>query len=492
MGRKMLWTSLCLLVTACMAYGESRVGICDSHLTGLEAESTWAAAKEVGITAVQAELRPDLSCPVLFEGKEHPYRIDTPENRQKLLEAAKKGGCEIVAFCTVIPFAKDKDDAENIAWIEKAAKAVAETKVPVIMMPLSGGELDEQAFTKRAVAFVKAVAPFAKANKIQLTVENLGPYLNKREVLKPIMEAVPNDQVGLANDACNMYWFGHPLSAVHDLAKTFAPHVRYVHAKSIKYPEDRREKQRDKGWEYGKYAETIRAGDLDFDKILGYYFDAGYKGDVVIEDDSLGRLDAAGKKKAIKDDAAVLREIITKRSKSVTQKADGPVKVEFETSLGNFTLELYPDKAPITVANFLRYVDEGYYDGTIFHRIIPTFMIQGGGFTGMNAGEKKGTHEGIQNEAKQGLKNEEGTIAMARTGQPHSATSQFFINVKDNGGLDYPAHDGWGYCAFGRVVAGMDTVDKIKGVKTVNSAMMGGEKSQPVDPPVIRKAYRAK
>ncbi|HOW71301.1 MAG TPA: peptidylprolyl isomerase [Phycisphaerae bacterium] len=176
----------------------------------------------------------------------------------------------------------------------------------------------------------------------------------------------------------------------------------------------------------------------------------------------------------------------------MTQEANGPVRVEFETSLGSFTLELYPDKAPITVANFLRYVDEGYYNGTIFHRVIPTFMIQGGGFVSMDGEKQKGLHEGIQNEAKQGLKNEEGTIAMARTGQPHSATSQFFINVKNNNNLDYPAHDGWGYCAFGRVVAGMDTVDKIKSVKTINSPMMGGEKSQPVDPPVIHKAYRAK
>ncbi|MBP7935636.1 MAG: peptidylprolyl isomerase [Phycisphaerae bacterium] len=492
MGLRLLCAVLGVAMISCVAFGESRVGIRDGYLSGFDAESVWAAAKEVTTTALEVELKPDLSCPGLFEGKEHPYRIDTPENRQKVLEAAKKGGCEIVSFCTVIPFAKNKDDTASIAWVEKAAKAAGEMKVPVIMMPLGAGDLDEQAFTKRAIDFVKAVAPLAKANKVQLAVENLGPCLNKREVLKPIMEAVPNDQVGLAHDACNMYWYGHPLSTIYDLARTFAPHVRYAHAKSIKYPEDRREKQRDKGWEYGRYTETIRAGDLDFDKILGYYFDAGFKGDVVIEDDSLGRLDAAGKKKAIKDDAAVLREIMTKRSKSVKQEANGPVRVEFETSLGNFTLELYPDKAPITVANFLRYLDEGFYDGTIFHRVIPTFMIQGGGFVSMEGEKQKGLHEGIQNEAKQGLKNEEGTIAMARTGQPHSATSQFFINVKNNNNLDYPAHDGWGYCAFGRVVAGMDTVDKIKSVKTVNSPMMGGEKSQPVDPPVIRKAYRAK
>ena len=155
---------------------------------------------------------------------------------------------------------------------------------------------------------------------------------------------------------------------------------------------------------------------------------------------------------------------------------------------GPVVIELDPDKAPKTVANFLRYVDDGFFDGTIFHRVIPNFMVQGGGYTQPNQ-DKRGQHAPIQNEAANGLKNQTGSIAMARTADPHSATSQFFINVADNRMLDHPGHDGWGYCVFGRVVAGMDVVNRIRTVKTtVNRAM--GENSQPVDPPVIRAARR--
>ena len=139
-------------------------------------------------------------------------------------------------------------------------------------------------------------------------------------------------------------------------------------------------------------------------------------------------------------------------------------KVLIKTSMGEITVELDADKAPLSVANFLAYVDSGFYDGTIFHRVIPGFMIQGGG---LNADfEKKATREPIENEAKNGLKNVRGSIAMARTGDPHSATAQFFINHKDNPNLDYPSFDGWGYAVFGNVTTGMDVVDAIAAVDT--------------------------
>jgi cyclophilin family peptidyl-prolyl cis-trans isomerase len=145
-------------------------------------------------------------------------------------------------------------------------------------------------------------------------------------------------------------------------------------------------------------------------------------------------------------------------------------RVEFRTNMGSFTLELYPDKAPKTVANFLQYAQSGFYKGTVFHRVIDGFMIQGGGFeSGLR---QKATRAPIENEAgvalKGGLKNESGTIAMARTPNPHSATAQFFINVKDNGFLDYrePSPQGFGYAVFGRVVEGMDTVLRISKAPT--------------------------
>lgn len=141
-------------------------------------------------------------------------------------------------------------------------------------------------------------------------------------------------------------------------------------------------------------------------------------------------------------------------------------KVELATNMGRITLELYPDKAPQTVDNFLRYVKEGFYDGTVFHRIIPNFMIQGGGFT-TDFTQKK-TRGPVKNEAASGLQNTVGTVAMARTSDPHSATAQFFINIADNDFLNFtaPTQQGHGYTAFGKVVKGMDVVEKIARVST--------------------------
>jgi peptidyl-prolyl cis-trans isomerase A (cyclophilin A) len=135
------------------------------------------------------------------------------------------------------------------------------------------------------------------------------------------------------------------------------------------------------------------------------------------------------------------------------------VKIEMKTSLGKITLALDRAKAPKTVDNFVQYARDGFYDGTIFHRVIKNFMIQGGGYTPNM--QKKQTREPIQNEAKNGLKNRRGTIAMARLGDPHSATAQFFINHKDNPPLDYPSYDKWGYAVFGKVIEGISVVDAI-------------------------------
>ena len=154
-----------------------------------------------------------------------------------------------------------------------------------------------------------------------------------------------------------------------------------------------------------------------------------------------------------------------------------------KTSLGDITLELDHEKAPKTCENFEQYVRDGHFDGTIFHRVINDFMIQGGGF--MPDMMQKATRDPIDNEAANGLSNSAGSIAMARTMAPHSATAQFFINVKDNGFLDHPGQDGWGYCVFGKVSDGLDVVEKIKTVETTSRA---GHQDVPVDPIVIEKA----
>ena len=162
----------------------------------------------------------------------------------------------------------------------------------------------------------------------------------------------------------------------------------------------------------------------------------------------------------------------------------GKPMVVFSTTFGQFTVEMYPEEAPITVENFLAYVDAGFYDGTIFHRVIPGFVIQGGGFTALM--EQKPARPPIKNEADNGLRNTRGTLSMARTRDIHSATSQFFINLQDNVVLDHGTRD-FGYAVFGRVVKGTDVIDKIAAVGTGNRGM---HQDVPVEPVVVQSARR--
>jgi len=158
--------------------------------------------------------------------------------------------------------------------------------------------------------------------------------------------------------------------------------------------------------------------------------------------------------------------------------------IRFETTHGDFTIELFEKEAPLTVANFLRYVDDGFFDGTIFHRIVPGFVIQGGGFT--EDMTQKRTHPTVKNEADNGLKNERGTLSMARTNDINSATSQFFVNLKDNDFLNH-SRGNFGYAVFARVTEGMDVVDKIAEVET---GRRGGHDDVPVEPVVMKSARR--
>lgn len=161
-------------------------------------------------------------------------------------------------------------------------------------------------------------------------------------------------------------------------------------------------------------------------------------------------------------------------------------KVLFQTTAGNFTVEVYPDKAPKTVENFLQYVKDKHYNGTIFHRVIPNFMVQGGGFSSNM--QQKPTRAPVPLEASNKLKNDRGTIAMARTSDPNSATAQFFVNVVDNQNLNAPRPDGYGYTVFGKVTQGMDTIDKIRSMPTTSAGMY---QDVPQTPIVINSATLA-
>jgi len=189
--------------------------------------------------------------------------------------------------------------------------------------------------------------------------------------------------------------------------------------------------------------------------------------------------------------AAILSLVLYSNIKGDKSMNDTPASnptVMLETTMGDITIELDAKHAPISTANFLSYVDDGYFAGTTFHRVIPGFMIQGGGLTA-DMLDKPSKHEPIKNEANNGLKNDRGTLAMARTSDPHSATSQFFINHADNAFLNFTSEtaQGWGYAVFGKVISGMDVVDSIAKVATGNS---GGHQNVPVEPITITSAHR--
>ena len=167
----------------------------------------------------------------------------------------------------------------------------------------------------------------------------------------------------------------------------------------------------------------------------------------------------------------------------MTGQAQTTTQVRFQTTLGNFVVELYPAKAPKTVQNFVQYAKDKHFDGTIFHRVIDGFMVQGGGFTADMA--QKPTRAPIALEIDRSLKNERGTIAMARTGNPNSATAQFFINLVDNANLNAPQPDGYGYAVFGKVISGMETIDAIRSVATRNQ---NGFQNVPATPITITTA----
>ena len=194
---------------------------------------------------------------------------------------------------------------------------------------------------------------------------------------------------------------------------------------------------------------------------------------------------------SVSDSSAVTKNIADLESIEIeettpdTSTAELP-SVIFETTAGNITIQLNAEKAPLTVANFLQYVESGFYNGTIFHRVIGNFMIQGGGFTAEM--QKKSTRQPVINEADNGLSNDIGSIAMARTSVPHSATSQFFINVADNDALNHTAKHarGWGYAVFGKVTEGMSVVEAIKQVPT---GMMAGHRNVPLEPVIIKRIY---
>ncbi|MGB9624144.1 MAG: sugar phosphate isomerase/epimerase family protein [Phycisphaerae bacterium] len=291
------------------------VSICDGYLSGIGADDVWSAAKTVGLSRIEVGVNARLACPHLFEKGATPYRIDTPEARAVLRKKLSQEGMSIGCLCIVTKLDLHGRDDEILERIRRAAEAAPELGCRTLMLPVAviaprDVTLTDEAFVERCRPFVRALDGLAAKTGVQIVLENLGPFWNRREIMEALLRESRPDRVGMLLDAANLYWYGYPLDRIYELAQTFAPYVRYVHVKNIRYPADQRDRQRTAGWEYARYAEPVRTGDIDFARVLRTLAGAGYVGDLTIEDDSLPHFDAAGRKKTIADDAAYLRERI--------------------------------------------------------------------------------------------------------------------------------------------------------------------------------------
>jgi sugar phosphate isomerase/epimerase len=291
-----------------------KVGIRDGYLKSMQYPDVWSAAKAIGVDRLEIEVTPELKCPNLYEANGSSYQIDSPASINRLKNTFKNYGLSISAFTTVIPLKGDKTPEQIQHWVTAVANVAQQLKVPVIMMPLIARGIEDDEFIARAKEYVGPLQAVAGQTGVQLTIENLGHYLNRQEILDPILKSFDTKRVGLTLDICNMYWFGHPLSKIYELAEHFAPYVRYVHVKNIKYPEDQKQNQRPEGWEYSKYAEPVKTGDLDFKKIIGFYYRTGYRGDLTLEDDSLGKFKMPELREVHQQDVRELRQIIAELS----------------------------------------------------------------------------------------------------------------------------------------------------------------------------------
>jgi sugar phosphate isomerase/epimerase len=288
------------------------VGIRDGYLRGIGHDDVWSAARAIGVDKLEVSVNRRLRCPRLFEAGGAPYRVDTPAARDELKARLAEEKIDIAAFCAGHNFDGGRTDEEALEWLEQIAEAAKDLGVPVIMVPVPGGKgMSDEAFMERGKKFLFALVPIAERTGVHFALENLQLFWNRVEVLEPVLQSLPTDKVGLAHDVTNMYWYGHPIDKIYGMTETIAPYVRhYCHAKNESYPADKKNVQREPGWEYGKYANSVREGDIDFRRILDSYAKAGWRGLVTIEDDSLGHHDAAGKKKVLIDDVKYLREII--------------------------------------------------------------------------------------------------------------------------------------------------------------------------------------
>lgn len=289
--------------------------VCNPLLRQLQLESTWAAAKAIGVGALEIAVDPDLKCYRLYVGKKTPYSLDSLQNALKVAGDAKHHGLRTPVICFPVRLGSKVSDQEYITKAKKLIDVAPVIGCEHIYLPMTASRskaspMTDEEFTGRAIKILQNVTDYAAGKRVEISIENLSLYLNRAKILRAIFDKVPENRLGLTLDPINLYWYGYPRSKVYEIVQAFAARVRYFHAKNGAYPKELIEKQRTPGYEYGRYSVPVAKGDLDFKRILKMVSKAGYRGYVSIEDDSLPHFQTAKRVEVLKDDVRSLRRIV--------------------------------------------------------------------------------------------------------------------------------------------------------------------------------------
>lgn len=278
----------------------------DVHLKATGLADAWSAMKELGVTGVEVVVDDDLACPSLH----HPsrrYRIATAEDRKVLGADLQEAGRTIAAFCLHNRF--DERLEQEIAWVGNVVRAAEQMQVKVIRIDVVPRAVSKDAFPAFAVQTCKRLCERVEGGPVRFGIENHGTTTNDPAFLDRLFDGVGSKHLGLTLDACNFYWFGHPLSSLDDIYTKFASRAFHTHCKNIRYPEDRRETHRPVGWEYARYTCPVGEGDIDYRKVVRILRTAGYAGDLCLENECLSKFPASEHGAVLKREIAALRQV---------------------------------------------------------------------------------------------------------------------------------------------------------------------------------------
>lgn len=309
-------SSLVAAAVAAPAFGASSrakktwlIACRDAHLAETKAPDAWTAIKAIGVQGIEVDITENLQCHYLY----HPtkkYTIDSPESIAVLKDDLQKNNVRITSFLMATHF--DTQPEESLEWCSKVAAAAGELGARAIRIDVVPNKLrnNRDEFVRFAIDMGKKLVEMVEDSDVSFGIENHGNTTNDPNFLNALFDAVESKKLGLTLDTANFYWFGHPLSKLYDIFETFAPRACHTHCKSIQYPEDKKNVQREMGWEYGKYNCPVYAGDIDFAKVVQILKNAGYSGDLCIENEALGKFPEAERGEVLRKEAEFLRQLV--------------------------------------------------------------------------------------------------------------------------------------------------------------------------------------